>query len=1707
MKTTKSLGNKLIAAFLSMAMMLTAILPNTTVYAAENVLESESEAALPESELNDETSDEYASAGDILDEGTSDDEVLSEADSTGEESKEVVSEDEMQNGEISDAASDDVVPDSDVIGETYEDEAVYTVSATEFSKVGGWNESIYAEIAGVADADVTEVSYSGPVSDKLKGDDFTYLVRDIANNKNQSTNEGVRIDIPGLKPGTYTLTVKVGGNTITKSGIEVTAYDRSGYAHFNYEGVGAYNDDGTLKDNAIVLYVTDDNKNTVVLKSGSTTVTGIGNILNSAGGSSSSGSLTNGNNNIIRRLADAGTPLVIRFIGTVSDSNLYERNTFSAKSKSEINGLTAYSSKDYGGSIGDNGHLARIQSGKDITLEGIGYDATIDGWGFHYITQSSYKNYGKSFEVRNLTFINTPEDAVGMEGQQEDSNSTSSKLSAPVERCWVHHNTFYCPSISDPAENDKSEGDGSVDFKKGQYFTCSYNYFEGCHKTHLVGGGDTHLQFNLTYHHNHWYMCDQRGPLTRNANVHMYNNFVDMQRFYAQNTRADAYIFSEYNLFYASMNPQKVKEGAIKSFKDSYSSIMWTVYAEGEPGTIVTNKAQYVTNNCQYIAEGIQYNRFETDAKLSYIPGNDYEIQTDFTKLQEVIASQTGAQSEFPKTITTVTENDYSVIERNGATINTIGTLPDTISSPKTSNNVYAFKVNESFNLEIEYADADNVGILVNAAGENLLEGNGSVNNLPAGTYMIQSVGFTAAKYSGNKGTPAEFNDIAIKSMKFTAGVKDVISHSLIFDSNGGSPVDSVAIYSNQKYEISQMSARDGYTFVGWYDELEGGKLVTVIDGSTMTGDVTVYAHWNKQGTQYTLSLDCSKDLDEYVDKDNNITSLTTVNGFTIHALPDGKDWDDDKKEYATKYYMTLKPDPKVLGTNGLRITDKTVSGNEDGLLKSIEFTTKGSGMLAVETALSGGPKGDGTGKYYIVLSRKISDSSLEEVGRYTIEDNKASATTKRTAQFEFDQAGTYYLYPEGDKGVVYYTLNVKGVEDEDAKQPVNYTVKFDAGDGTLAEDVENPVTASEGASINLPLCTPPEGKTFSGWSVGNSSNVLTGSYTVNASDADENNIITLNATYIPDGSQDGDKDFEYSVTFTYDPVGTVKTISFKDDKYNLENNVISVSERTELLFKPEPADGYKITSVKTGGTNGEDLTVNPEGYYAVTIISNTEVIITTAKIDGGSHNDPDSQSGIRIEGLEGPFYYTGAKIIPDITVKDYGVKGDDGEYGKILAPGVDYTVKYSNNVKSSTDPTNKTKKAKVTVTGKGNYTGKDADEEFEITDFDNFNGDTTGLADLKGAKIAKIDPEIYNGKPHNPDFTITFKNKTTATYTYTGTAYEIKSEEGAEPTDLNVNIAVSNNINKGTATILVTGAKGSNGKVTTVKKTFKITAVDISNAQIGPDDISGTYAVKGAAPDELKVTIKLGDSEDEETVTLRKNIDYTVKFSSNKKAGTPGKIVITGKGNYAKKLTGKTFTVNPLDLTGRDISAVVAYDGLKVSKIKATILDDQNNALKASQYTLKVYKDEACQEEYTAAKLTSAEPDNIIYVRAEARDNTNLKNATKPLEVKVGKNIAQAKISIVKVGKKTKTYSYTGDKIELEDADLVVTIKENGTPKTLHMKDSDNDNECYEIVGYMNNVNKGTATAIIQGTGEYSGTKTVKFKIVGKTMAIDTTS
>lgn len=64
---------------------------------------------------------------------------------------------------------------------------------------------------------------------------------------------------------------------------------------------------------------------------------------------------------------------------------------------------------------------------------------------------------------------------------------------------------------------------------------------------------------------------------------------------------------------------------------------------------------------------------------------------------------------------------------------------------------------------------------------------------------------------------------------------------------------------------------------------------------------------------------------------------------------------------------------------------------------------------------------------------------------------------------------------------------------------------------------------------------------------------------------------------------------------------------------------------------------------------------------------------------------------------------------------------------------------------------------------------------------------------------------------------------------------------------------------------------------------------------------------------------------------------------------------------------------------------------------------------------------------------------------------------------------------------------TYTGREIR---SDQEIQVKLNG-----QILSGDN----YEITGYENNINKGTATVTIKGRNDCGGLKTVRFKIKGK--------
>lgn len=178
-----------------------------------------------------------------------------------------------------------------------------------------------------------------------------------------------RADAVGLKAGTYSFKVvptggaelaEDAGKAATATTVTVKAHERTGYAFVNGTASGAYNEDGTLKQSANVIYVTDANKDSVELNG----VKGLQNILDAQ--------------------KKAGKPLAIRLIGKVTSPDITE----SKANNNNKNPDTVLIKGD-----GKGGNLA-------LTLEGIGSDATAHGWTLR-VTSST------NVEVRNIGFMCT----------------------------------------------------------------------------------------------------------------------------------------------------------------------------------------------------------------------------------------------------------------------------------------------------------------------------------------------------------------------------------------------------------------------------------------------------------------------------------------------------------------------------------------------------------------------------------------------------------------------------------------------------------------------------------------------------------------------------------------------------------------------------------------------------------------------------------------------------------------------------------------------------------------------------------------------------------------------------------------------------------------------------------------------------------------------------------------------------------------------------------------------------------------------------------------------------------------------------------------------------------------------------------------------------------------------------------------------------
>ena len=449
----------------------------------------------------------------------------------------------------------------------------------QITEAKGWQESAYLKWAPFEGAS----SYNVYVDDK-KID--AQLVRQY--------KSYYRTDVLGLKEGTYSVKVvpvNAEGTEIaganTASNLVVKSYNREGFAHFKYDGVGAYNNDGTLKAGAKVLYITAKSAKTVstTVNTGKLeTITGLQSIIDA---------YSKGKDK---------TPIAFRFIGKISLSDL--DHISSSAEGLQIKGATM-----------------------NMTFEGVGDDATVYGFGF-------LLRDVKSVEFRNLAIMRCLDDAMSL-----DTNNS---------HVWIHNMDFFYGKKGSAA--DQAKGDGTVDIKaNSQYITVAYNHFWDNGKASMCGMKTESGPNYITYHHNWFDHSDSRMARIRTMSVHMYNNYYLHNDVYGVGATMGSSVFMESNYFDATKRPiMSSKQGTdakgdgtfsgengglIKAYGNVFANkpdnFSYVPYAENNTSFDayeVSNPSEQVPASVKTLVGGTSYDNFDTNPSLMYAYAADKAV-------------------------------------------------------------------------------------------------------------------------------------------------------------------------------------------------------------------------------------------------------------------------------------------------------------------------------------------------------------------------------------------------------------------------------------------------------------------------------------------------------------------------------------------------------------------------------------------------------------------------------------------------------------------------------------------------------------------------------------------------------------------------------------------------------------------------------------------------------------------------------------------------------------------------------------------------------------------------------------------------------------------------------------------------------------------------------------------------------------------------
>lgn len=303
---------------------------------------------------------------------------------------------------------------------------------------------------------------------------------------------------------------------------------------------------------------------------------------------------------------------------------------------------------------------------------------------------------------------------------------------------------------------------------------------------------------------------------------------------------------------------------------------------------------------------------------------------------------------------------------------------------------------------------------------------------------------------------------------------------------NGSNTVNKQTVYSNEKlgtakcypngqpFVVPTAPVREGYTFLGWYTQAEGGTKYTFTEA--VSNNIILYAHWNAHSHTVTLENDENKKTNSYdYGSSVSVPTPTKKTGYNFNhwevTVPDGEtapslNGPDENGNYSFSmpdYDITLTAkwtqkdvidpdvDLKFDAVTG-EVTSNSTQVNADDIINRKFYDDKGNE----------------------VPGEKLNDRGLPtEPGDYIVKvDVKETENTAPANQVTGNQIKWSYNVPQKEEKVT-YTLSLLGG-----------IAKVNGKDTTINDNGD--ITIEKGATVEVTFDKSilSDAQTFDQWTI-----------------------------------------------------------------------------------------------------------------------------------------------------------------------------------------------------------------------------------------------------------------------------------------------------------------------------------------------------------------------------------------------------------------------------------------------------------------------------------------------------------------------------------------------------------------------------------------------------------------------------------------------